>query len=255
MVYLVVRDEADRGVYYFESRSVAEDIANNLSSYVFMHEDEKKAAMDLIGAKEITDALFLIRKYRSKKNKKNAEKKAEVVEKQVESISTTKKESKTVTRATTYGERFSIIIRRLYDAGNECLKITMSSGDEYVIFLKSVFFTTEPNIHNRFMYPSGKNVEINTTVVDNAINTKKIGVLCKSKIEYVDDFAIISDCDDRYSPNVVSTNNNTEYRHMFDKIVINTERIESIVPVPTPDLGSYMIRNDILVKYLVKKML
>ena len=49
MTYLVVNDTEDRGVYKFDSRSVAEDIAYNLKNYVFMHEDELGKALAVAG--------------------------------------------------------------------------------------------------------------------------------------------------------------------------------------------------------------
>lgn len=251
MTYLVVRDDSDRGVYAFESKSVAEDIASNLSSYVFMHDDEKQKALDLIGATEITDALFLIRKYRSKKKKV---KKVEEPKPKTEKSEKNEK-PKTVTKASTYGERFSIIVRKLYECGKDCLKITMVSGEEYIVYMRSVFYTTSEDLHKKFFIPAGSGVGVNTVVVDNAISTGKIGVLSRSKIEYVDDFAIISDCDDSYSPNVQDVDGKTVYKHLYDKIVINTEQIESIVPLNSVELGSYMIYNPVLVKYLVGKML
>lgn len=250
MNYLVVYDSADRGVYAFKSKKIAEDTAKNLSKSVIMSDFEKDAALEMLGEKEIYDGLVLIRKYRdplpSAKPKSESKTKAETKEE-------TKKQSNDhIVRASTPGERFSIITRNLYTLGKECLKLTMCSGEQYILFNKSVFYTTEPNIHSKFLISTATGIEVNTIVVDDAIKNGKIRVLTRSKIDYVDDYAIISDCDDAYSPD---TDNKGGYVHRFEKIVLDTGRVESIVPIPSPDLGSFMIKNEILTKYLVKHML
>lgn len=255
MVYLVVKDAEDRGVYAFEFKSVAEDIASHLNNYVFMHEGEEDKAKALIGASEISDALFLIRKYRSK-NRKRSKKNANE-EKKAEALVETKKakDSKTVVRMDTQGERFSMIVHRMRELDVTCVKITMYSGLEYVVFLKSVFFATDGSIKGNLLASIDGEIVANSLYIDNYIKNGKIGVVKRSRIEYVDDFAIISGADDEYSPDVDNVNGKTSYKHRFEKIVIDTNRIESIIPFRPADFGDFTIDNDVVVSYLVKKML
>lgn len=244
MVYLVVEGSEDKGVYSFESRGVAEDIAKNYKQSILMHEDELDKALKLVGSTEPIDAIFLIRKFRSEKNKTSK-------------VTNTEKVEHTENKVTpfTYGERFSTIIRKMNDLNIEAVKLTMFSGEEYIISVKSLFFTTKPDIQKRFLTSSNNEIQVNTIVVDDCVSTGEIGIIPRSKIEYVDNYAVISGCDDRCFPDVVNENNKTTYKHHFSRIVINTERVETIVPFDIPSLGNYQIQNETLVKYLVKKML
>lgn len=223
MVYLVVKDEKDHGVYAFYTKEKAIEIASHLSNYVFMKESEKEKALALLGVKEISDASVLISKYRNKQGK------------------TPKKER---------DNGFTDIFRDVGRTDKDCLKITMTSGDEYVFYVRDVFYTTVADIHKKFLMPSSSGPIVNSTVVNDAVKAGRINCLRKSRIEYKGDFAMLYECDDKYSPDVDTESDNLGYKHHYEKAAINVRNVESVVPVDSQELGSYMIKNPTLLRYL-----
>ena len=247
MTYLVVNDTEDRGVYRFDSRGVAEKIATNFKNYVFMHEDELDKALALAGVSETTDALFLIRKYNSKKNKEEREvakeKKEVVVAKEEKVEKKTEKASKEHT--------FIKLFNKLKESG-DTIRITLKSGEDYVVSTKSYFIAMKdvPT-----MLCPGDVPTVNELVVDNAIKTHAIVCLPKTKIEYVENYMILTDCDDKYSPNHKDAPF-AHYEHEYSKVAINMDDICSAAVIANFDFGSnQIITSEIVVKYLVRHML
>lgn len=239
MTYLVVNDTEDRGVYKFDSRSVAEDIAYNFKNYVFMHEDELDKALALAGVPEVTDAIFLIRKFRAKKTREEKAAKTETI---------TAKES---SEKNISEHPFVKLFNRLKDTG-DTIRLTLDNGEEYVVSVKSYFIEVRstPN-----MLVGGITPVVNEQVVQNAINNHSIVCLQKTKIEYVGNYMILTGCDDKYSPNYVQHPFET-YVHEYPKVAINMDHIASASVVENFNFGdNKIITPEILVKYLVRHML
>lgn len=246
MTYLVVNDTEDRGVYRFDSRGVAEKIATNFKNYVFMHEDELDKALSLAGVSETTDALFLIRKYNSKKNKEEREAAKEKKEPVAKEEKVEKKAEKSASEHT-----FIKLFNKLKESG-DTIRITLESGEDYVVSVKSYFIAMRelPPMLCADEVPT-----VNELVVDNAIKTHAIVCLPKTKIEYVENYMILTDCDDKYSPNHKDSPF-AHYEHEYSKVAINMDDISSAAVIPNFDFGSNAtITSDIVVKYLVKRML
>lgn len=244
MTYLVVNDIEDRGVYRFDSRGVAEKIAVNFKNYVFMHDDELEKALALAGVSDVTDALFLIRKYNTKKNKEEKV----VKETTVVNAEPKKKESKEQSEHT-----FVKLFNRLKDVGNT-IRITLVNGEEYDISVKSYFLNMNGEVKNMITMINGEPTA-NSPVLDNAVKNNTITCVPKTKVEYVDNYMILSNCDDKYSPNY-RENPYPHYEHEYAKVAIDMNAIASSAVIPDFNFGSNeIITSDIIVKYLVKKML
>lgn len=239
MTYLVVNDTEDRGVYKFDSRSVAEDIAYNFKNYVFMHEDELDKALALAGVSEVTDAIFLIRKFRAKKTREEKAAKTETVKEKESS-------EKNVSE-----HPFVKLFNRLKDVG-DTIRLTLDNGEEYVVSVKSYFIEVHKTSN---MLAGGTTPVVNEQVVQNAINNHSIVCLQKTKIEYVGNYMILTGCDDKYSPNYVQLPFET-YVHEYPKVAINMDHIASASIVENFNFGdNKIITSEILVKYLVRHML
>lgn len=253
MTYLVVRDSEDRGVYRFDSRGVAEKLAYNFKSYVFMHEDELDKALALAEVSEVTDALFLIRKYAAKATR---EKKA--VEKE-------KKENvgcdKSVVAETTKKDSehpFIKIYNKMREQGNT-LRVTLVNGDVYVLSMKSYFIKMTNKTVGNLLISSGGDISVNELAIDNAIKNHAIVCLPKTRVDFVGNYMMLANCDDQYSPNHRGTKddeNFEHYVHQYNKVAIDMNSIASIAVVDDFNFGSNeIITADIIVKALVKKML
>ena len=246
MTYLVVNDSEDRGVYRFDSRGVAEKIATNFKNYVFMHEDELDKALALAGVSETTDALFLIRKYNSKKNKEEKEAAKEKKEPVVKEEKAEKKTDKNSSEHT-----FIKLFNKLKENG-DTIQIVLKNGETYVVSVKSYFIAMKELPP---LLCAGGEPMVNDLVVDNAIKTNAIVCLPKTKIEYVENYMILTDCDDKYSPNHTDKPF-SHYKHQYAKVAINMDDISCAAVIPNFDFGSNaVITSDIVVKYLVKRML
>jgi len=244
MTYLVVNDIEDRGVYRFDSRGVAEKIAVNFKNYVFMHDDELEKALSLAGVSDVTDALFLIRKYNSKKNKD--EKVAK--ETTVNNPEPKKKEQKEVSE-----HKFIKLFNKMKESG-DTIRISLVNGDEYVVSVKSYFLNMDSAVKNMLTVANGEPVA-NSPVLDNAIKNNQIICLPKTKVEYVENYMILTNCDDKYSPNYRS-NPYPHYEHEYTKVAIDMDTIASVSVIDNFDFGSNeSITSEVIVKYLVKKML
>lgn len=244
MTYLVVNDVEDRGVYRFDSRGVAEKIAVNFKNYVFMHDDELEKALALAGVSDVTDALFLIRKYNSKKNKE--EKVAK--ETTVSTPEPKKKEQKEISE-----HKFVKLFNKIKESG-DTIRISLVNGDEYVVSAKSYFLNMGGELKNMITMADGDPVA-NSAVLDNAIKNHQIICLPKTKVEYVENYMILTNCDDKYSPNY-RNNPYPHYEHEYDKVAIDMNSVASVSVVRNFDFGSNeIITADVIVKYLVKKML
>lgn len=244
MVYLVVKDNEYKGVYEFISRGVADTISKNFSQAVIMEEHEKERALTLVNVSEVTDAIFLIRKFGNKPS--NSKKEKAPVE-----------EEKTIkTKDTKDNNTFTQIMNKMKELNVNALKVTMFSGDEYNIALKSQFYINEPNLKNKLLYIENGEVVLNKPFIDELISKGTIGIVPKSKFEVIDDFAVITNCDSKYSPNTrFDEDNKISYEREYEKIVINTKQIESICKADKVTFGDYEIHQEVIIKYLVKKML
>ena len=255
MTYLVVRDSEDRGVYRFDSRGVAEKIAYNFKNYVFMHEDELDKALALAEVNEVTDALFLIRKFNAKA--KREEKKATTKEEKKETVScdksmvaeTTKKDSE---------HPFIKIYNKMREQGNT-LRVTLVNGDVYVLSMKSYFIKMINKTVGNLLISSGGDISVNELAIDAAIKNHAITCLPKTRVDFVGNYMMLSNCDDQYSPNHRGTKAGEDYEcyvHQYNKVAIDMNAIASVAIVDDFNFGSNeIITADIIVKYLVKKML
>lgn len=235
MVYLVVKDEVERGVYSFSSRSVAEDLASNFKNYIFLHEGEEDKAKALVGAEEITDAIFLIRKYRSKKKPRPS-----TVDTPIKDV--------------TSESNFLKIVTHLKKQGAEAVKISMANGEDYIISLTNVFYTTEEGIQSKFMFVQNNQPEINAIVVDAAISNGQIAVLRRSTFDKIGDFIVLNSIDDDYQPNPVEKNDKIFFKHVYSKVIINPTQIVAFTPVEAFKVGKTTLRAKKLTDYLETAM-
>jgi hypothetical protein len=210
-----------------------------------MHEDELEKAKALAGVNEVTDAIFLIRKYRSKNNKEKPEK----AEKQKE-----KNTSKESQKDTNNEHELIKLFNRMRDSGNT-IKISMVNGESYYVSVKSYFLKmTSCDGQNLVGFTNGE-IKVNELAIDDAIRKGGITVLPKTKIEYFENYMILTGCDDEYSPNLIS-DDTPHYVHQFEKVAINMNNVASLSIVKDFDFGANeIIKADVLVKYLLKKML
>lgn len=240
MTYLVVHDSEDRGVYAFDSRGVAEKTAANFKNYVFMHEDEREKALALAGVTEVTDALFLIRKYNSKKREGKPTAQTE---------RTSVEEKKAVPT-----HNFVKVFNKMKEMGNT-IRIGMVNGDEYLVSVKSYFLKMADYKHDNLIMVVDGEVRANEAVLDAAVEKGLITVLPKTRIDYVDNYMILNGCDDRYSPNPVDAPF-CHYEHQYSRVAINMDQVSNVSVVNDFEFGSNtVIKVDAVVKYLVKKML
>lgn len=244
MTYLVVNDVEDRGVYRFDSRGVAEKIAVNFKNYVFMHDDELEKALALAGVSDVTDALFLIRKYNSKKNKE---------EKVAKETTANSPEPKKKEQKDSSEHKFVKLFNKMKESG-DTIRIALVNGDEYVVSIKSYFLNMNGEVKNMITMVDGEPAA-NTIAIDNAIKNHQITCVPKTKVEYVDNYMILTNCDDRYSPNHRS-NPYPHYEHEYPKVAIDMDTIASVSVIDNFNFGSNEnITAEVIVKYLVKKML
>lgn len=241
MVYLVVKDPDDIGVYEFVSRGVAEKTAKIFKQAAVLESYEKEKAMSIVNASEVIDATFLIRKYKNSN---------------ISTAKTDKEKAKNTPAPTEIKSNFVTLINKMKDIKNNSVRIEMINGDEFYLALKSLFYITKPEYISKMLYVENGEVILNTNLIDDLINKGIIGIVPKSKIEMIDNFAVITNCDDKYSPNTkYDENKNIRYEREYEKIVINTNQIESISPADDMTFGDYDLNKEIIVKYLVKKML
>ena len=247
MTYLVVNDVEDRGVYAFESRGVAEKIGQNFKNYVFMHDDEKDRALSLAGVSEITDALFLIRKYNSKSNKPKKEDKEK--KPSAQDKNTVNDDDKKMV-----DHHFVKVFNKMKESGIG-IKISLVNGNEYIVSTKSYFLKMTSCTHQNFLSIVDGEVRVNDVVVGDAIKNGMISVLPKTKVEYVGNYMILNGCDDKYSPNYIAEPN-SHYEHQYKQVAINMDQIVDVSVADEFDFGANeILRAEVLVKYLVRRML
>ena len=133
MVYLVVKDPDDIGVYEFVSRGVAEKTAKIFKQAAVLESYEKEKAMSIVNASEVIDATFLIRKYKNSN---------------ISTAKTDKEKAKNTPAPTEIKSNFVTLINKMKDIKNNSVRIEMINGDEFYLALKSLFYITKPEYIN-----------------------------------------------------------------------------------------------------------
>lgn len=249
MAYAAISGTPFDGVYCFKKRSVRDKEAGKFAN-VYMSMDKKEMLVKYnISESEIRDGGFLMSgevkdylKSISSKNNKNITKDVDMIV--------------PAEHMTLKGHPFRRIMRNIakdYDVA----EITMSNGEKYKLALKRVFFADNDCDFSRCgMVDSDGNITVKESVINDYLNRSKIVFLEQTLCECDENFIILRNCDDAYSPNFSRGENNIPIvSHYFSEIILNMSQIVSIVGQDGyPDINLTHIshnKNKLIYTYLI----
>lgn len=267
LAYLCITGTPFDGVYMFKHTSIRNRIAKDFDN-AFLTMDKAEALSKFnVGESEIQDGGFLLsykvqewiksnkkvkEKRQKQKEKQNSAKNAlhenenkEVVESSVVSVSSDiDKENvsrvdsgEAVKMPILDSQLFRAMVESVASKGNnetkknDVVEITMSTGDKYRIALRQFFYMDSHCDFSNSAYTDGTgNVILKEKVIDNLLDCGEITVVEPTKIKYKDGFVILLNCDDVYSPDIVTEKTGkTKIVHSISRIVLNVSQIVSVM--------------------------
>ena len=143
----------------------------------------------------------------------------------------------------------------------DVIEILMNEGTVYRIAYRNIFYLRNSISLEKCANVGAENeIIVNSSAVDKLIENGDIIRVSPSKIVYHDGYAVAYNCDDLGSPTVkVDEEGRYEIHHYYDKVVINTSAVSSVIGADTYrelaiDFSKMTpTKNKVIYDYLVKK--
>lgn len=211
-VYLALTDCPYSGVYFFNSEKVRNKMANNFANSVKYASKEEVLLETGISESDIKDGGMLLK---------------DDVRKYIEEHKPTKVEVKSDSKKKSEKNILKEMIEIAAEGDNDVIEITMSDGETFRLAYRPFYYTQEgAKFENTAKMTTDGEVIIKEEAIEKLINNGDIFPVFPSGIEYKDGYAILTDCDDHYSPTIGTTPTGAyKIVHLTKKMTINVNQV------------------------------
>jgi hypothetical protein len=211
-VYLSLTDCPYSGIYFFNSEKVRNKMANNFANSVKYASKEEAMSETGVIESDIKDGGMLLK---------------DDVRKYIDEHKPVKEKSKVSEKVVSNKNVLKEMVEIAAEGNNDVIEITMSDGETFRLAYRPFYYTQEgAKFENTAKMTTDGEVIIKEEAIEKLINNGDIFPVYPSGIEYMDGYAILTNCDDHYSPTIGTTPTGAyKIIHVINKMTINVNQV------------------------------